>query len=426
MFGTVIDIPVPEVNRLTARLLESGVALDDPATWPEDVWRCDRANFAYKRERQFTPTWESPCGLLIRSHGDFWGEVWVGGEFHCAENDNPLFECPRPGVPCDHRLPYPAGMNCQFHRTDRVWTESGSCERLIRDRLARERQWREVQMRDHPGFDGFCANLRKNELPDGMFRYEKNYWLERCISLKCKNTQCPCLGWKERDVRPANIFYDLYIERRFTEGLVPYSEKSIIKGLKVFDKAVAMHDAELALRIWEKNPNARMLPSQMLRRLDVAVNLENNIGSKEVYFVRTHGKLHERECRVHAEIRNIRVARQEGRDLMQDLQDVRDGITVQHASDMQKAAKAQKNERYQAGKIKRMAQRMAKEMRESGAAPEDTHVGGLLERRNAEFSAAVEAEAMRIIEKAEEKKKLEGIKAAQISFSIRCNEGKRE
>ena len=30
--------------------------------------------------------------------------------------------------------------------------------------------------------------------------------------------------------------------------------------------------------------------------------------------------------------------------------------------------------------------------------------------------AAVEAEAMRIIEKAEEKKKLEGIKAAQISF----------
>ena len=416
MFGNMIDVPVPEVNRLTKRLLESGVALDDPATWPEDVWRCDRANFAYKRERQFTPTWESPCGLLIRSHGDFWGEVWAGGEFHCAENDNPLFECPRPGVPCDHRLPYPAGMNCQFHRTERTWTEDGSCERLIRERLKVEQQWREVQMRDHPGFDGFCANLRKEELPDGMFRYEKNYWLERCISLKCKNTQCPCLGWKERDVRPANIFYDLYIERRFTEGLVPYSEKSIIKGLKVFDKAVAMHDAELALRIWEKNPNARMLPSQMLRRLDVAVNLENNIGSKEVYFVRTHGKLHERECRVHAEIRNIRVARQEGRDLMQDLQDVRDGITVQHASDMQKAAKAQKNERYQAGKIKRTAQRLAREMMESGAAPEDTHVGGLLERRNAEFSAAVEAEAMRIIEKAEEKKKLEGIKAAQISF----------
>ena len=416
MFGTVIDIPVPEVNRLTARLLESGVALDDPATWPEDVWRCDRANFAYKRERQFTPTWESPCGLLIRSHGDFWGEVWVGGEFHCAENDNPLFECPRPGAPCDHRLPYPAGINCQFHRTDRVWAESGSCERLIRERLIRERQWREVQMRDHPGFDGFCANLRKNELPDGMFRYEKNYWIERCISLKCKNTQCPCLGWKERDVRPANIFYDLYIERKFTEGLVPYSEKSIIKGLKVFDKAIAMHDAELALKIWRRDPGARMLPSQMLRRLDVAVNLENNIGSKEVYFVRTHGKLHERECRVFAEIRNIRVARQEGRDLMQDLQDVRDGIAVQHASDMQKAAKAQKNERYQAGKIKRMAQRMAKEMRESGAAPEDTHVGGLLERRNAEFSAAVEAEAMRIIEKAKEMKKLEGIKAAQISI----------
>ena len=276
----MINVPVPEVNRLTKRLLESGVSLDDPATWPGDVWRCDPANFAYKREWQFTPTWESPCGLLIRSHGDFWGEVWVGGELHCAENDNPLFECPRPGAPCDHRLPYPAGMNCQFHRTERTWTEDGSCERLIRERLIRERQWREVQMRDHPGFDGFCANLRKNELPDGTFRYEKNYWLERCISLKCKNTQCPCLGWKERDVRPANIFYDLYIERKFTEGLAPYSEKNIIKGLKVFDKAIAMHDAELALKIWRRDPGARMLPSQMLRRLDLAVNLENNIGSK--------------------------------------------------------------------------------------------------------------------------------------------------
>lgn len=426
MFGTVINIPVPEVNRLTERLLESGVSLDDPTTWPEDVWRCDPANFAYKREWQYTPTWESPCGLLIRSHGDFWGKMWVGGEFHCAENDNPLFECPRPGAPCAHRLPYPAGMNCQFHRTDRVWTESGSCERLIRERLIRERQWREVQMRDHPGFDGFCANLRKNELPDGMFRYEKNYWLERCISLKCKNTQCPCLGWKKRDVSPANIFYDLYIERRYTEGLVPYSEKTVVKGLKVFDKAVALHDAELALKIWQRNPSAHMLPSQMLRRLDVAVNLEHNIGSKEVYFVRMHGKLHERECRVYSEIRNIRVARQEGRDLMQDLQDVRDGITVQHASDMQKAAKAQKNERYQAGKIKRTAQKLAREMMESGDDLEDTHTGIMLQRRNAEFSAAVEAEALRIIERAREKRRRENNETGQLSIFDMMEEAEKQ
>ena len=101
---------------------------------------------------------------------------------------------------------------------------------------------------------------------------------------------------------------------------------------------------------------------------------------------------------------------------MQDLQDVRDGIAVQHASDMQKAAKAQKNERYQAGKIKRTAQRLAREMMESGAALEDTHIGTQLERRNAEFSAAVEAEAMRIIEKAKEKERQESDKAAQISI----------
>lgn len=73
-------VPTPGTNKLTERLLAQGVKLDDPSTWPEGVWACEVNNFGYSREWRFTPTWESPCGLLIHNHGDMWGETWVGGD----------------------------------------------------------------------------------------------------------------------------------------------------------------------------------------------------------------------------------------------------------------------------------------------------------------------------------------------------------
>ena len=70
---TRMEVPVGGVNKLTERLLAQGVKLDDPSTWPENVWAADQHNIAYRCDWKFTPTWESPCGLLIHSHGDGWG-----------------------------------------------------------------------------------------------------------------------------------------------------------------------------------------------------------------------------------------------------------------------------------------------------------------------------------------------------------------
>ena len=44
----------------------------------------------------------------------------------------------------------------------------------------------------------------------------------------------------------------------------------------------------------------------------------------------------------HYEVENIRIARSEQRDLLQDLRDVAEGIEVHHAVDLNKAAAAQK------------------------------------------------------------------------------------
>lgn len=50
---------------------------------------------------------------------------------------------------------------------------------------------------------------------------------------------------------------------------------------------------------------------------------------------------------------NIRAEQRESRDLMQDLQDIRDGIEVTHASDVQKNQKEEKKRRRQQAQEKR-------------------------------------------------------------------------
>ena len=354
---TRMEVPATGINKLTERLLAQGVKLDDPSTWPENVWAADQHNFAYRCDWKFTPTWESPCGLLIHSHGDGWGDTWVDGEFKCAENDNPLFGCPIPGKPCPHRLAHPAGINCQFHRTDREWTWDESVEALEKARLNRFRVLWEDTMRRYPDWNGYCLNLKRVDLPDGGAKYEARYNLEECIRSRCTNTQCVCRCGAVRNTRPANIFYDLYRERHYTIGMVPYSETIIHKGNKVFDKAIAWTDAEIALKIWNHNPDSHLLPSQMWNRLNASRNRETDT---EAFFIRHHGRYNERvDCRLIVEVRNVRIARNETRDMLQDLMDVQNGIKVKHASDLKKAAEAKKSESRDAARIRKYSKLLA-------------------------------------------------------------------
>ena len=398
---TRTTIPTPGRNKLTERLLAQGVKLEDHTTWPEGVWACEINNFGYSREYRFTPTWESPCGLLIHEHGDMWGETWVDGEFKCAENDNPLFRCPTPGKLCPHRLNLPAGINCQFHRTDREWNEADSVERIQKERDEALRILWEQDFKRLPGWTGVCANLTTEDLQDGSVRYRARYNVEACINGRCQSTQCVCRNGAERDISPANIFYDIYVERRYTEGMLPYTDKRLTKGLRVFDRPITRTDADIALKLWLNDPDSPAVPSIMRRKLDVVESAD----SRERFFVRHHRYWDgHTDIEMFIEIRNIRVGKNEQRDMLQDLQDVQNGIAVEHASDSQKAAKAAKTLARQSRQIKKYGRALA-----------DGKLRNINKLRP-EILQAAKDEADRIRNKRRSKAQMEDDKAGQISI----------
>ena len=412
---TRVTVPTPGTNKLTERLLKQGVKLDDVSTWPEDVWLGEESNFCYSREWRFTPTWESPCGLLIHDHGDMWGETWVDGEFKCAENDNPLFGCPTPAKPCPFRKPrMPAGINCQFHRTDREWNEADSVERLEKEREGAKRRLWEEDLERYPEWNGRCINLESEDQPDGSVRRTMRYRLYNCIDIRCESQQCVCRCGAKRDIRPVNIFYDLYIERRFNDGLVPYSERKLRKVLKVFEKPIARTAAEIALKIWRHDPDSPMLPVRMRNKLNAGEQAQTGELRREGYFIRHHRYWDgHTDVELVVEIRNIHIGRNEQRDMMRDLQDVRDGIEVTHDSDLQKAAKAQVSERRRTAKVRKLATVYANqtERGESHGA-----MNMILAEQKPDFRDAVHEEAERILAKREAKARKEEARAAQISM----------
>lgn len=350
------EVPTPGVNKLTQRLLAQGVDPQNPATWPENVWRGDGVNFLYKREYRFTPTFESPCGLLIRSFGQGWGDIWADGEFKCCENDNPLFRCPTPGKPCPHRRKGPQGINCQFHRTAREWSAEHSVEEIEKANAEDMRgQWLD-EITKYPGWSGVCQCLRRVDGPDGKARYLKQYDVDKCIVMGCQSDQCVCRQGAKRDLRKANIYYDVLVERHYTVGMVEQTDRVIRKGIKALSKPIAMTDAEILLKVWQHDPRhhmaARLWP----------INPLHELGRHEEFFIRIYGRFEEKEnLRVRTEIRNVHISRNEQKDLLADLQMAQEGIAVEHDSDRQAAKAAAKRENRLNSKLDKTAKQYAAE-----------------------------------------------------------------
>ncbi len=319
------------MNKLTERLLAEGYTKENH---PDHVEWSNWQDFEYTREYLAKTVWETPCGLLKKGIGSYNHGSHMGVDY-CPENDNPRYGCPYyDEQPCPHRFNKFWGWNCTYHQTDRLYDYEQSVEKLWDewDKI-RHQAWQEI--------GGYCDCMEWNR---PKRKYVPRFNIDKCIKL-CNNQVC-LITKKTRNLEKVNIFYDVLREKHYRIGLVENTERTIEKGVRVFDRAVARTDAETWLKI---NMDKIFRPKKNDRC--------------DLHFSEYHGKTGFGEYdffEFKATVQNIRIEKRESRDLLQDLQDAREGIEVIHTSDIIKsAAKAKKQRRkeYQENKAKRQEKR---------------------------------------------------------------------
>ena len=334
-----------ELNTLTQRLYAQGYTRDNH---PDSVYWGDWQNFSYKWDTMLGFTWETPCGLLIQGESDAGRSVAISDCFYqhvwyCPENDNSLHLCPYGRKSCEHT---PAGfplVMCPCHQTDRAYVYEQSVEKIEAEHT-REAHKQYMELTG----GAYCACVvGSNGYAGGC--YEINYDVMNCIRYGCTNPVC-VIRQQPRDLKKVNIFYDVRRTWITRLGFLEEKKVEITKGLKVFDHAVAQTDAEIWLKMKEHEAsplnnyavieNPKKTPED--RRQEYFSKMHRQYGGQYDYF------------EFHYEVENIRIARSEQRDLLQDLRDVAEGIEVIHAADSLKAAKAQKRARREAAKAQRI------------------------------------------------------------------------
>ena len=138
------------------------------------------------------------------------------------------------------------------------------------------------------------------------------------------------IGLKKKNNGKGNVFYDL--RRSWTvkgEGLFPDQRKTIVeKGRKLLGSTVSLTLCEAIVKYGRG-------------RIEDRVRSEFH---RDLFFDKS----------LEIEVINLRAARVDKRDILQDLQDVANGIEVIHAADSLKAAKAQKRARREAAKARKI------------------------------------------------------------------------
>lgn len=326
-------------NKLTERLLEQGYTADD---YPKDkvhiAGGCYSRNgnpldniyggFEYNRIYCHEFIYKTGCGIHVVgknviSDMGFCGEEW------CHENDNPVIRCPYDKPNCsmnDERLHGTHGGGtciqcfCVCHKTEEPYDYENSFEKAEKGRQEEKKQKYQEYSDAHAG--RICnRHMNYNERTrEWNMHYEPYLCAKMCFS---QNNYCPILG-RELSKKRGNVYYDLKrsgVIKQSDAQMSLFDEKEwthIEKGIRVFDKPCSMDICESFVRV----------QSDKISR-DYKIN-----HSREYLFDKS----------LKVEIQNIRAESKPSRDLMQDLQDIQAGITITHASDLEKRRKEQKKE----------------------------------------------------------------------------------
>lgn len=325
-----------EVNKLTHRLLAEGYTPEDtpPGTHPYVDYY---GGWTYTSEAICSMVWETPCGMLAKGQNFLNGYLSYQGIDWRPENGNPVITCPCfPSEPCPLRDPLlmqeryslhsdDVIYQCACHQTDHPY----SFERSVEE--AHQKVWQEAQEL----WEQFQA-AHKGRVCRQQSRYGRTSktWSTFYSPMQCAAQRLGCThcGVLDKDLVPqkGNVFYDLrktWIQKG--DGLFPDEQKvSIEKGRKILDKTVSLTICEAVVKYGRHEVEQRV----------------RSEFHRELFFDHT----------LKIEVLNLRAARIDARDILQDLQDVANGIQVTHASDTLKAAKEQKKARRESAKRRRI------------------------------------------------------------------------
>lgn len=317
-----------EINKLSQRLLSEGYTEDQtpPGCNP---WNRYYGGWTYKYRDRLNTVFETPCGLLLkRTEMGHSGSMGYMGINWTEENDNATIICPYYDrtAACEQNHPVlesVAGAGCHYenlhfcavHETDKLYSYDNSIQR-IRD-LAdqeQERLWQEFCSK-HKGriCKHQCSYNRKTK------EWSAHYCPEMCISNGC--SYCVVLQTEIDRSKKGNVFYDEKSTWQITgEGLFEdYEKVTVVKGKRLLDKNIPLRICEAIVKYGLRDVKDRL-------RLNHHSELYFNPNLKIEYI-------------------NFRAEKKVGRDLLQDLDDVANGIAVVHEADMVKQNAEAKRQR---------------------------------------------------------------------------------
>lgn len=342
-----------EYNKLTKMLLSQGYTAE---YYPKDIVRIASGcfsrsgnpleniygGFKYASWYADSFTYRTGCGMYVHGSNVIPDMGYMSEEW-CHENDNPVIRCPFDKPECpqnDPRLHGTIGGGlciqcfCVCHRTDEEYVYEESYE--YQEQLRRDEKNKKYQEFSDARDGRVCEQhmFYDERTREWSFRYNPKRCAVFCYS---QNGYCPILG-KELSTKKGNVYYDL--------------KRSGVKQHKRPGEQTSIFDGESWTRI-EKG--IRYFPKPC--SIDICKAFVKVQGKKKIQsdyeFSHSFDRLLYPETTV--EVLNVRAEVRASRDIEQDLQDIRNGITVTHASDMEKEKKAKKKEKRQAAQQKRVA-----------------------------------------------------------------------
>lgn len=348
-------------NLLTRELLAAGFSAENHPTYVKVAGGCLSkedplyniyGGFEYQRVYADKFVYKTGCGLFVQGMHVL-DDISVGGCNHSHENNNPVVRCPYLKNGCEKNFDYDLGNVvyggglcaqcwCECHRTDETYNYNNSIERAKeQDRVERERLFQEL-VKKHNG--RICRNQCSFNEHTGEWIFDYNP--KRCL-IGCPKMYgyCDVLG-KQLSKKKGNVFFDIKKEFdiKVRDGdQIGLFDKShyveIVKGFKVFKNPISIDICEAYARLGKK---------------EILQNYEMN-HSYEKFWNDT----------ITFEVLNIRAEAKETRDLLQDLEDIKNGIVISHESDNIAAKKDLKRERAEKAKEAKR-KKFTKEIRARG------------------------------------------------------------